>query len=62
MLLNDFIEIPPFLQGTTPLVPWLFIRDLHMHILQEISLLDHHYIINDQDIAMTAQWSCNKLW
>ena len=48
MLLNDFIEIPPFLQGTTPLVPWLFIRDLHMHILQEISLLDHHYIINDQ--------------
>ena len=48
MLLNDFIEIPPFLQGTSSVVPWLFIRDLQMHILQEISLLDPQYIINDQ--------------
>ena len=48
MQLKDFIEIPPFLQGTSSVVPWFFIRDLQMHIQQEISLLDHQYIINDQ--------------
>ena len=48
MQLKDFIEIPPFLQGTSSVVPWFFIRDLQMHILQEISLLDHQFIINDQ--------------
>lgn len=48
MQLIDFIEIPPFLQGTTPLVPWLFIKDLQQYLLEQLTQLDDQYTINNQ--------------
>lgn len=48
MQLNQFIEIPPFLRGTTPLVPWLLIQDLQQHLLEEINHLDKSFMIKDQ--------------
>jgi NDP-sugar pyrophosphorylase family protein len=48
MHLNDFIEIPPFLQGTSIVVPWFFIRDLPHHLLEQIAQLDDRYAIKDQ--------------
>ena len=48
MQLNHFIEIPPFLQGTTPLVPWLFIQELQKYLSAAIKQLDEQYKITDQ--------------
>lgn len=45
MQLNHFIEIPPFLQGTTPLVPWLYIQDLQTHLVAAMQHLDEHYTV-----------------
>jgi UDP-N-acetylglucosamine diphosphorylase / glucose-1-phosphate thymidylyltransferase / UDP-N-acetylgalactosamine diphosphorylase / glucosamine-1-phosphate N-acetyltransferase / galactosamine-1-phosphate N-acetyltransferase len=48
MQLNHFIEIPPFLQGTSSVVPWFFIRDLQQHLLKQLAQLDDQYAIKDQ--------------
>ena len=48
MQLNQFIEIPPFLRGTTPIVPWLFLLDLQRHVLAKIKHLDQAFMIKDQ--------------
>ena len=48
MQLNQFIEIPPFLRGTTPIVPWLFLLDLQQYLSEELEHLDQAFMIKDQ--------------